>query len=241
MTNEQQKIAARIKALLAKAQSTEHEAEAAAFMAKAQQLLDQYQIDVNSLQDGDDPVRVNLDGLERTEKDPSWQKNLYIALGALYGCHSVINWKIVRGKPGFVIELTGRDSSIITTELMYPWVKERCYAAGRNLAKEYADVSDPLTAAQYTRRVANALTARIYRLVDLQNKGDIPRTEAAQKNALITQDRVLQVFNDHYANDELTDCRASSVKSSRAAEDAAEKIGLHRQATGQSTLQIEGK
>lgn len=228
------KITARIKALLAKAQSTEHEAEATAFMAKAQQLLEEYQIDLGSLEDGDDPVRVFTDGLQRTQKDATWHKKLYTALAVLYGCKVVYSPAWVRNQPGFTIELTGRESAVVTTGLMYPWVKSQCEAQGRALAKDYPN----MTASQHTRRVANALVNRIYRLA--QTEKVQPRTVAAAKNALVTVDRVEQIFNDHYGNS-LSKSRSRSIVSSAAARDAANKIGLHRQTTGSSTPQITKK
>lgn len=225
------KIKTRIQALIAKAQSSEHEAEAAAFMAKAQELLEQYQIDLGDLQDGDDPVKVHKSGLERTQKDPTWHKKLYTALGVLYGCKVVYAPTMVRGQWGFRIELTGRESAIITTELMYPWVKGQCEAQGRALSKEMGG----LTSSQYARRVANALVGRIYRLAS-ENKVQ-PKTEAAAKNALVTVDRVEQVFQDEYgSNLKKTKSGRSTTTSSAIA--AAEKIGLHRQVNGSAPLAI---
>jgi hypothetical protein len=232
MTNQQKKIATKIQALLAKASSTEHEAEATAFMAKAQQLLEEHQIDLGTLQDAGDPVQIHR-GLERTAKDPTWHKKLYAALGMMYGCKVVYSPKYVRGHWGFQIELTGRESAFVTTELMYPWIKSQCEAQGRTLAKAYPELS----ASQHTRRVANALAHRIYLLTAQERRQERPKTEAATANALVTQDRVLQVFNEHYG-DNLKSSRASSGTTNRAARDAASKIGLHRQAGGSSQLKL---
>lgn len=232
MTAEQTKIAQKIKALLAKAASSEHEAEAEAFMAKAQQLLEEYQIDASTLEGSDDPVKVHY-GMQKTRKDPTWQKKPYTALATLYGCKIVYAPMWVRNQPGFQVELTGRESAFITTELMYPWIKSQCEAQGRELAKEYPQ----FTSAQHTRRVANALYFRIHALAAKENAPTKPRTEAAAANALVTQDRTLQVFNDHYG-ETLGKARAGRSSTNAAARDAASKIGLHRQTGGSSILQL---
>lgn len=51
-----QKIKARIMALLAKANGTDNEHEAEAFLAKAMELMQQYQLDVSDMVDADDPI-----------------------------------------------------------------------------------------------------------------------------------------------------------------------------------------
>ncbi len=228
----QDKIKTRIQALLAKASSTEHEHEAAAFMAKAQQLLEEYQIDLGDLQDAGDPVRIFRDGLEMTRKDPTWVKKLYSALAILYGCKVVYAPARVRNQDGFRIELTGRESATTTTELMFPWVKSQCLAAGRALSKDYPELSS----SQHARRVGNALVQRIYRLA-AQNKAEGPKTEAAAKNALVTVDRVEQVFNDEYGTG-LKNARSGWTITNAAARQAADGIGLSRQVNGSSTLAI---
>lgn len=250
MTNDKQKIAAKIQALIAKAQSTTHEAEAEAFMRKAQEMLEQYQIDLGSLLDADDPVIIDEKGFEQTESSPSWYKDLYIAVAALYGCKAVIDFRMLetsRGnrRPGYGIELTGRESAIVTAKLMFPWIKGQCFEKGREVWREvtvrhygYA-VPDANEEKKQARRVGNALVQRIWRLVR-QNEARTPMTEAG-KNALITLDRVLQVFNEHYTD--LDDPRKRSpVATNAAALAAAENIGLHRQAgSGSATLAIGGK
>lgn len=247
MTNDKQKIAAKIQALIAKAQSTTHEAEAEAFMRKAQELLEQHQIDLGSLLDADDPVIIDTHGFEQTESSPSWYKDLYIAVAALYGCKAVIDFRMLktsRGneRPGYGIELTGRESAIVTAQLMFPWIKGQCFEKGREVWREatikhygYA-VADANNEKKQARRVGNALVQRIWRLVR-ENEARTPVTEAG-KNALVTLDRVLQVYNEHYTD--LAEARKRGpVATNAAARAAANSIGLHRQTGGgASTLAI---
>lgn len=250
MTTDKKKLATRIQALLAKAASSEHEAEAAAFMLKAQQLMEEHQIEAGDLEGSDDPVIISLDGFEQTDQSPSWYKDLYVALGAYYGCKAVSSPKMIhttRGNSrwGYAIELTGRESAIITTQLMFPWVKAQCFEAGRKIAKEQATARDalglPMTEhcdpKKQARRVGNALSQRIWRLVHADRAKAATSVTAAGKNALVTQDRVLQVYNDHYG--ELKSGRATQVKTNMTARQAAEGIGLHRQTGSTPTLQLK--
>ncbi|HVJ71219.1 MAG TPA: DUF2786 domain-containing protein [Sphingomicrobium sp.] len=236
---DQSKIIARIKALIAKANSTEHEAEAEAFMAKAASLLEEHQIDASKLDTSGDPVIVKADAFEQTDSSPSWYKDLYVALGALFGCRAVKQPKIIRtstglNRWGYAIELTGRESAIVTTDLMFPWVKSQVLAKGREVAKVTGKPP-----AKQARLVGNALVRRIYRLVALERArtvGDGPKTEAA-RNALVVKDQVDAKFEEHYG-DELDKERNVQRKSDWLSREAADSIGLHRQAGASETLQI---
>ena len=244
MTDDKKKIAAKIQALIAKAQSTEHEAEAEIFMAKAMEMLERHQIDMGDLLDADDPVIVETEGFEQTESSPSWYKDLYVAVGALYGCRSVINPKLIhtsRGNArwGFSIELTGRQSAIVTAQLMFPWIKQQCFEKGRHLVREHLGVSDQNEEKKQARRVGNALVQRIWRLVHAEKVKNAEPVTAAARNALATIDRVDQVFNDHYG--ELGKSKNRPTVTNSAARAAAGSIGLHRQTSGSATLQIGSK
>lgn len=245
MTTDKKKIAAKIQALIAKAQSTEHEAEAEAFMRKAQDLLEQHQIDLGELLDADDPVIIDTDGFEQTEASPSWYKDLYVAVAGMYGCKAVIAPKLIatsRGNHrwGYAIELTGRQSAIVTSQLMFPWIKQQCFEKGRKLVRDTYGFNDSNEEKKQARRVGNALVQRIWRLVALEKqKNQVANTDVA-RNALVTVDRVLQVFNNHYQDLNKSRARGPTVTNA-AAREAANSIGLHRQAGGSSTLAIGGK
>jgi hypothetical protein len=253
MTDDKRKMAAKIQALIAKANSTEHEHEAEAFMRKAQALLEEHQINLGEYLDADDPVIIDETGFEQTEASPSWYKDLYIAVGAMYGCKAVIAPKMIstsRGNDrwGYAVELTGRQSAIVTAQLMFPWIKQQCFEKGREVWREaaakYYGPGESLANAneekKQARRVGNALVQRIWRLVreeEAKNKG---AATAAAKNALVTLDRVLQVYNDHYQD--LGKARSRGpVATNAAAREAANSIGLHRQTGGSSTLAIGSK
>ncbi len=245
MTTDQQKIALKIQALIAKAQSTEHQAEAEAFMAKAQQLLEDHQLDLGDLVEAQDPVIINSTAFEQTDSSPSWYKDLFVALGRLYGCKAVKSPKLIltptgKSRWGYAIELTGRESAIKTTELMFPWVKKQCQSKGTELSKQTGRANN-----MEARRVGNALVNRIWGMIRTEELKAKQAQEAqsanidltrADANALVTQDRVLQVFNERYKNLRIIAGRATST--SAAARAAASSIGLHRQAGGSATLRI---
>lgn len=228
--SDQSKIKAKIAALLAKANGTDNEHEREAFMAKAQAMLEEHQLSTGDMIDGDDPVRHDK-GLDSEGKwVPSWHRHVFRALAHLYGCESV-------HCPGYGKqwrqELVGRESAIITTELMWPWIKSEIMRIGRDLAKESG-----LPASREQRSVANALEQRIWQLVraNQPKKND---TRISAKNALVTIDRVKQVMDAHYG--ELSSGRGTSRTSGAAAREAAKGIGLHRQAGAASTPRLGGR
>lgn len=235
--SDQSKIKAKIAALLAKANGTDNEHEREAFMAKAQKLLEEHQLSMGDMIDGDDPV-IHSKGMDADGKwIPSWHRHIFRALGHLYGCESVHvtsgMMKDGRYKDTWRQELVGRESAIITTELMWPWIKSEIMRIGRDLAKESG-----LPASREQRSVANALEQRIWQLVRA-NKPKKNDTRISAKNALVTIDRVKQVMDAHYG--ELSSGRGTSRTSGAAAREAAKGIGLHRQAGAASTPRLGGR
>lgn len=226
--SDQSKIKAKIAALLAKAKGTDNEHEADTFLAKAMEMLDQHQLSMADLDDQEDPVKWYA-GLDCTKWTASWQVDLYSAIARLYGCRSVKVHKI----KGFMLELVGRESATVTTELMFPWIKEQVNAKGRELFK----AGGAPDAANGARLVGNALVRRIWTLIREQEKDDGPKTEAIAKNALVTQDRVLAVMQEHYG--QLSKGRSRSRGTSSSARELAGGIGLNRQAGGSSQLRLK--
>lgn len=238
MSNEAMtKIKARITALLAKANGTDNAHEAEAFLAKANDLLQQYQLDALDLVDESDPLARHI-GMSIAKSGHAWRWKLYLAVGALYGCRNVIHQKVlfdeVRGK--FVetleVELVGKESAILTADLMTPWITQQ--------VREQAKALAPLTGMSeqgQAKRVAAALIGRIYRLVE-QNKAAAPAT-AAGANALVILDQVDAYFKGEFGElDTIKSRRAITDRLSRA---AADTIGLHRQTTGAAPLKLGGR
>lgn len=230
-----------IQALLAKAKGTDNEHEAEAFLAKAMEMMQQYQLDAADLADADDPI-INHMGLSRAKSGHAWRWKLYRAVGALYGCKGIYVDCFLKNEDGtyqvdkhgrliegYEYRLVGRESAIITTDLMYPWIVEQVRAHAKRLA--------PMTGMSeqgQAKRVAAALIARIWTLVNEQ-KEKAPRTEAA-KNALVIMDEVEAAFARHFP--ETTLMKARRTVSDRLSREAANSIGLHRQTGGKSQLKL---
>lgn len=252
MTNEQiQKIKTRIQALLAKARSTEHEAEAELFMGKAMELLEQYQLDIGDLTDANDPIQNHM-GLHAAASGHAWRWKLYRAVGALYGSKGIYvqcslkddKGEYVRDKHGRLIDayefrLIGRESAIITTNLMYPWIVSQVRDAAKAICKQHvADGYKPMSEQGQAKRVAAALIARIWSLV-AQNKASTESvgTEVARRNQLMTVDAVEAAFAQHYPSTELM--KGSNLsRTDAASRNAANAIGLHRQTGGAAQMRL---
>lgn len=207
--------------LLAKAKSTDNEHEAAAFIAKAEDMLEQYQIDLSELGDDSDKVRSHS-GLDADGKwVASWHRHVYRALGQYYGCKSI---KVHTAK-GYRQELVGRESAIVTTDLMFVFIKGECNRLGRQMKLDGGAPTD----ANGARLVGNALVARIFKLIRNREKRDLdaPKTKAAQ-NSLIVLDQVVALYEQLHPD--ATNSRAAKTSTTASARELAEGIGLHRQA-----------
>lgn len=230
------KIKARIQALLAKATGTENEHEAEAFLAKANELLRQHQLDVSDLVDANDPV-IHHVGVKGAQSGHVWRWRLYSAVAQLYGCQSIhidlgyrkadgSAWRgALDGKPTPFYEqrLVGAESAVLTTDLMYPWIVGQVRAKAKEIAKESG-----MSEQGQAKRVAAALITRIHKLIAAQT-AEAPKTDAA-KNALVVIGNAVQAkFNELYPNSETFTTRARTDDRSKA---AADSIGLHRQAGG---------
>lgn len=236
--SDQSKIKAKIAALIAKAKSTEHEAEAEAFMAKAFQLLQDHQIDMGDLLDADDAV-IRDASFTMAASSHKWNRELYRALGKLYGCDSCLFEGYGPDKKGnyrktYRQELVGRESAIVTTQLMYPWICDQIRAHAKTIAR-----STGMSEQGQAKRVAAALISRIWRLYREQgaNNQQAPATAVA-KNALVALDRVKQVAAEVWGTD-LTTHRSRASVSDGLSRAAANSIGLHRQTGGGSTLRLK--
>lgn len=224
-----EKIKTRIAALLAKAKGTDNEHEAAAFIAKAEEMLEAYQIDLSELGDSDDKVRSHA-GLDADGKwVASWHRQVYRMLGEYYGCKSI---KVSTAK-GYRQELVGRESAIVTTDLMFVFIKGECNRLGRQMKL----AGDAPTDANGARLVGNALALRIAALIIERNKrnADAPSTAAA-RNSLLVLDQVVALYEQLHPDVKML--KGKRMSTSASAKDLAGTIGLHRQAGHVQTARL---
>lgn len=200
-------IKKKIQALLAKANSSEHAAEQDAFMTKANELLEQYQLDVADLADADDPILKHV-GVSGAKSGHAWRWKLYRALARLYGCRTIyvevylkddegnLIWdpKKMEYKEGYKMTAVGRESAVITTDLMYPWVCQQV----REKAKELC-VETGMSEQGQAKRVAAALIERIDLMRFRQNR-ERRNVPAVQQNALVIKHEVDTAFEAHFPN-----------------------------------------
>lgn len=215
--------------LLAKAKGTDNEHEAAAFITKAEELLEQYQIDLSELGDASDKVRSHS-GLDADGKwVASWHRHVYRQLGMYYGCKSI---KVSTAK-GYRQELVGRESAIVTTDLMFVFIKGECNRLGRELKASGGAPTD----ANGARLVGNALALRVAKLIAERDKrdADAPLTAAA-KNALVVKDQVVALYEQLHPDVRVL--KGTGFKSTASAAELAAGIGLNRQAGHVQTLKL---
>lgn len=214
------KITKIIKALLAKAAGTDNENEAEVFAAKAQELMERYQVEVNDVLK-DDPIDMTK-AYKATSSAPSYKKFLWRSLAHYYGCETMLQWT---GHTTYEVHLVGRESSRITTELMFPFIMQQVRAEGRKIAKQTGQKPESAI-----RDVANALVLRLDRLVKEQRQREPQPATVAGKNALIATNETAALMKKLYPNSRIVGRRG--IGTSGAAKAAAEGISLNQQMSG---------
>lgn len=228
------KIKALIAAMIAKGKASEHEAEADTFLRRAAELLEEHQLSLGEIFDQDDPV-IFRTGLSQAQGSHIWRRDLFAATGALYGCQSVIHttWNAVKHRLDQSVELCGRESAIVTAELMFPYLVEQVRVEAKRLA--------PITGMSeqgQAKRIGAALIVRVWKLVRLR-EAKPPATEAARKNALVTVDAVKAAVEGQYG--ELDEATARKKVTDRLSREAAGNINLALQVGDTSQLMLEAK
>ena len=223
-------IRQKIAAILAKAASTNMPAEAATFVAKAQRLMEEHQIEAHELGGTDDPIGRDF-GPDWNAKQTSLKEQVRHSLARYYGCRVVREYVFKDLKPRHKLAIIGPESARVTTEMMVDYVYKALRAEGNRLAKEGVLGG---SAEKNIIRVINAFRIRIQQEVASREKS---APTASGKFALVLLDQV-----DAYVDDLYPDLyiragrRISSGDGQHRA--AAASVSLHRQAGGTATLRI---
>lgn len=220
-------IARKISAIISKADSSTHPEEAAAFMAKANQMLEQYGIDLMDLGrlNQCDPVGVEMEAGKVSRSYP-WALPLMHQLGRYYGVKTV--YTKVYGSDT-IISCAGRLSARTTFQLMWPYVLRQV----QNLARIAYNEGNYPTRMKAVAAVADAMTYRLHRLTESRQpaSGSIDT-----QNALVPVDEIQQVLEKAFPN--LTSSRKRRLTADRRSHDLAEKISLDSQVGGRGQLRI---
>ena len=233
-----------IKALLAKAASTEYEAEAEVFLAKALELMEKYQLDHADLETDDPVAGEGYYEKGSVKAAPDWDFMLIFAVAGYFGCKACR----CSSKGKWVMDLVGRESARITAKEMHKYLVTtvrklaRAQVGSREFRIVKADAwgdmvwtGEYMNADQIARRIGNALRSRL-NVLAAQNHKPAPNT-AAGKNALITVDRVVAVYESRHPDSKPIN---GSYHTTGNARKIAEGIGLNLQTGGRSGRQQIG-
>ncbi len=234
-------IVEKIKALLAKAASTDNQHEAELFLAKAQELMAKHQLEAEDLE-RDDPIDMSVGSRANGGAAPDWDFQLMFAVSKYFGCKSIQYWTAVDGKKSgeYQMRMVGRESARITAIEMHKYLVATVRRLGREHAHEMYQRDKwgslvNLKPDQAARRIGRALQARIDQLCPKQTSESTALTPAG-KNALITLDRVMAKYQEMFPDARTIGGQGTlTTKSARA---IAEGIGLSQQVHGSGQLRI---
>lgn len=230
-------MAAKIRALLAKANcASTTEAEADAFMAKAHELMERYQLGMADVLTSGDPV-VGSDGRTFSTGDFAWKRELYASLARLYGCQTVwcAGGSYRNGRwQHTTLKVVGRESATVTLDLMYPFVAAQVREAGYRMSRETRK-----SAASCMNSVGMALVIRVNRLWRAQLAEQQRAGTPEARNALVVVDQVKARMHELFPD--MTTGKARPISSTQRATEHAAGIGLDRQVGAGSTLMIGRK
>lgn len=217
--------AAKIAAIIAKADSTTSSEEAEVFMAKAHAMMVKHGLSMIDIGDtGADEVAVDTDVLQ-TPFSYAWMRRCVSALGRLYGCRVV--YRKIGSK--YIYDFTGRESARITLTLMVPFVQRQIMALGREAFNE-GHYKARITA---VNRIGSATVLRI----DAMARKEKPAMEGTGHNALVPVDMVDAAYDAHYTGGvKMTKARTLTVDD--VATEKAKRVSVRRQATGAGLKQI---
>lgn len=223
-----EKIKTRIAALIAKAHGTDNEHEAAAFLAKAEDMLAAYQLSVWDLDDGTDPMGMH-EGIHMPGHPQSYKKHLAWCVAKYYGAECVMRNQIVDGRWVMTQVWVGRESARFTAELMYPFIMSQVRKEGALIASRTGQTRE-----QAIRHVANALVIKLGRLEREKDKNNEAKTGA--RNSLVVINEIKEYMKEAF--NDLKEGRSKTIRTGDLAREAAERVSLHQQMSGKGQAKI---
>lgn len=209
----------KISALLNHAQGTDNAVEAETFMAKVNELLTAYNISMVELGDyDDDPVVKSTEDLT-VARSMSYAPKLVTMIGKYYGCRVTF----IRTKNHTYFTAYGRESAVVTFNMMVPFILKQVRQAARKLSNEIN-----ITYGKALTAVGNGLSYRLHVLIVEQRRRDEER-HASGKNALVPVDLIDLKVKEHHPG-----LKTAKGKSGPATVDgvrAADGISLNLQTT----------
>lgn len=220
---EQEKIADRVRKMVAKAGSTNSHDEAMMIMAKVESMLQEHgmtMLQAHTL-DRDDPV-ARADGAIVLPKGLGYAPSLACAIGDYYGAYGVVTWK----NDERVVTFFGRESAVQTVCVMFHYLlKEINRLAGvGHKAGKFRTKTVGMTA------VGNALVIRIGEI----NRANEKRT-AGTANALVPYDVIDQMAKAAFPDLKI---KKRTMLVGAAAKALAGQISLSQQVGGGQKLAI---
>lgn len=224
------KLKKKIAALLAKAEGTDNEHEAASFAAKAQALLTEHQLEIGDVVKNDHMDQSVICVMPRTMKNWHWLLPMYMA--KYFGCevytHPHDGHKAIMA--------IGRESARITCVMMWPFILKEVRAAAAELrrAKSYST-------ARCMQLVVDNFVIRIQELLAEQSR-QAKKAGQSDGRSLIQISEALVWMKDNVAN--LKTGKGVMLEDNEEARALADKVNLGRQiddGNGEQVLAIGDK
>jgi hypothetical protein len=223
-------IVKKIKAMVAKAESTPSLEEAETIMIMVRRMLDHHGISLLTIQNtvmSDDPVEVDHDVYGYWASD-NWMKKLAVAAAEYYGV------RIVWVKQGNYtsISVIGRESCRAAYLFMLPYLRLRVMRVAQDGWRHHRYKS----ASRARTQIGIALSYRLYALADMDRKKVRPANETAGRNMLVPVDEIEATIREAFPTTRGVTIKTRANISRQAIEDAA-SINLNDQMKDESFQQ----
>lgn len=169
MTTKIEKFKKQIASLLAKAAGTDNQHEALAFTAKAQELMEKYQIDHGDVVARDEISTTTIWHGPKTFK--KWHLDVPATIATYYGCKPI---RILDSRFTRMIGV-GRESARVTTEVMVPFLIGELREAAQKMSTE-----TNFSLGRCMQLICDSFVIRLYTLINAAEKA---AREAAGEHA----------------------------------------------------------